>query len=187
MTKMAPQNASEVFPQYAVMGFLYLHPMHGYDLHKQLQAHLGEIWHIRQSQAYSIMKRLEKEGMISATRQPQPKRPDRELLTLTDGGRQAFEIWLACPTPTSARALRVEFLTRIFFASQINSETCSRLIREQIEATRKDLAELEKHLASVLPDQVFNRMGLELRVRQSYTMMEWLESCESALSFSGTK
>jgi DNA-binding PadR family transcriptional regulator len=107
-------------PRYAVLGFLYIHPMHGYDLHKHLTADLGEIWHISQSQAYNILKGCEKEGWIIATREPQEKLPDRSMLALTPAGQAEFERWLYIPSPGTARDIRVGFITRLYFASQID-------------------------------------------------------------------
>lgn len=171
-------GSSDLSPCFALLGFLYFQPMHGYDLHRQLQAGLREIWHIRQSQVYATLKRMEREGWVTAVPQAQDRRPDRSVLHLTDAGRAQFESWLYTPTPSSARALRVEFLTRLFFACQIGEEVCARLLREQGEATRIDLERLKKRLDETPADEVFNRLGLGLRVRQLITMIEWLDSCE---------
>jgi DNA-binding PadR family transcriptional regulator len=176
-----PPSASELSPQYALLGFLYFQPRHGYDLHKLLVTNLRELWRISQSQAYTILKRLEREGWISSRPQLQEKRPDRALLSLTELGKNSFEIWLYAPTQGSARAIRVEFLTRLFFASQIGEDACSRLLQEQEAATRRDLARLQKRLAEIPSGQAFNRLGLELRIRQLVTTLEWLDSCEQSL------
>jgi PadR family transcriptional regulator AphA len=176
MLKSSP-SASELSPKYALLGFLYIHPMHGYDLHKHLETDLREVWHISQSQAYNILKNLEKDDWITATLQTQAKRPDRELLALTERGKVEFENWLYTPTPGSARAIRVEFITRLFFASNLSENLCSRLIQEQADTIRGDLEKLVKRLSVLPTDQIFNRMGLELRIRQLTSVMEWLENC----------
>lgn len=175
MTK-STSPASELSPKYAVLGFLYIRPMHGYDLHKNLEAELHELWHISQSQAYNTIKNLEKTGWITATLQQQEKRPDRELLTLTDAGKAEFETWLYAPTPGSARAIRVEFITRLFFASNINENLCSRLIQEQAVAIRSQIELLHQRLDAIPPHQIFNRMGVDLRVRQLITVLTWVEN-----------
>lgn len=174
--------ASELSPQYAVLGFLYFQPLHGYDLHKQLDADLHEFWRISQGQTYNLLKRLEKEGMVTAEHLPQEKRPERARFSLTPLGKERFETWLNQPTRSSARAIRAEFLTRLYFASRLGKETCTRLIGEQSNATRRDLLQLEQRLAAVPPEQTFNRLGLELRVRQLRTLLEWLDTCAASLS-----
>jgi PadR family transcriptional regulator, regulatory protein AphA len=175
MTKSSP-FASELSPKYALLGFLYIRPMHGYDLHKHLETDLHEVWRISQSQAYNILKNLEKDGWITATLQQQEKRPDRELLTLTDFGKAKFEAWLYSPTPGSARAIRVEFITRLFFASNLDEDLCSRLIQEQADTIRSHLEELDERLRAIPPNQIFNRMGLDLRIGQLLSVLAWMEN-----------
>lgn len=175
MSKSLP-SSSELSPKYAILGFLYMRPMHGYDLHKHLATDLHEVWHISQSQAYNIVKQLEKAGWITATHQQQDKRPDRELLGLTELGRTEFETWLYTPTPGSARAIRVEFITRLFFASNLSENLCSRLIQEQADTIRSHMSALYQRLDAIPQDQIFNRMGLDLRIRQLDSVLTWMEN-----------
>ena len=164
------------------MGLLYFQPMHGYDLHRFLEANLGEIWRMSQSQVYATLKRLEKKGLVIATRQPQEKRPDRSCFALTESGRTRFESWLFTPTPSSAHLIRVEFITRLFFTSQMGEDVRSQVLQEQAAAIHLDLDLLQKRLGALAPDQVFNRLGLELRLRQLLSISEWLSTCELSLS-----
>ena len=172
---------NELSPQYALLGFLYFQPMHGYDLHKRLDASLRELWHISQSQAYNILKRLEKESLITPTFQPQEKLPDRSCYALTALGKEKFETWMATPTACSVRAIRIEFLTRLYFASLIDEDTCSRLLQDQVAYTQRNLSRLKDRLGMLPAGQTFNRLGLELRIRQLITTLEWLEACETGL------
>lgn len=174
MTRSLP-SSSELSPKYAIMGFLFLRPMHGYDLHKQLALNLREVWRISQSQVYNILKGLEKAGWITSILETQEKRPDRDLLTLTDLGRAEFETWLYSPTPGSARAIRVEFIARLFFASNLSETLCSRLIQEQADSIRSSLDILHQRRQALPQDQVFNRMGLDLRIRQLLCVLTWVE------------
>ncbi len=169
--------ASELSPKYVVIGFLYIQPMHGYDLHKHLETNLCEVWHISQSQTYNILKSLIRDNWIAVTLQPQEKRPDKELLSLTDLGRAEFETWLYTPTPGSARTIRVEFISRMFFAASLNENLCSRLIQEQADTIRLDLEKLSKRSSALPADQIFNRMGIDLRIRQLKSVLDWVEDC----------
>ncbi len=44
---------------------LFGEPGHGYNLHRKVVSNLGQVWHLSQSQAYAILKRLETRGEIS--------------------------------------------------------------------------------------------------------------------------
>ncbi len=170
--------ASEISPKYTILGLLYFQPMHGYDLHRKLTLDLREIWRIRQSQVYNLLKRLEAEDLVQASRQAQEKRPDRTLLNLTENGKSTFLTWLNTPTRPSSRAIRVEFLTRVYFAAQMGETIVSRLVNEQASATQKDLERLQERYDTMSHEDVFSRFGLELRMRQIITILDWLESCE---------
>lgn len=173
--------ASKISPEYALLGFLYVQPLHGYELQRRLQNELHEIWRLSQSQVYSILKRLARQGLIKAKVQPQEKLPDREQLELTETGRESFLNWLVEPTRSSARAIRIEFLTRMYFAGRIEPGLSEKLFREQESYTRNDLARLKRHLGELPGDQRYNRLGLVLRIRQLNSILEWLSENQSIL------
>jgi DNA-binding PadR family transcriptional regulator len=169
-------------PEYTLLGFLAQQPDHGYELHQRLSAELGQVWHVSQSQVYSILKRLESRGDIAGDLQEQEKLPNRLLYSLTPSGRARFEAWLRTPSGSSIRAIRVEFLTRLYFASQVGPEAADTLIDSQVEETRKGLARLQESLAALPPEQDFNRLGLELRIRQLSSILDWLEGCREVVN-----
>ena len=178
MPTLSESSASDLSPKFALLGVLFFQPMHGYELHRYLEANLREVWRISQSQVYATLKRLQKDGLISAETQPQVDRPDRACFSLTSRGRAQFEVWLNTPTPGSMRAMRVEFLTRLFFAGRMGLETCARLLQEQAGAIRADLERMQARVEAIPPDQAFNHLGLELRLNHLESTLEWLESCD---------
>lgn len=168
-------------PEFALLGFLAEHPNHGYELHQLLACELGHIWHVSQSQVYNILKRLELHGDITGLLQEQNKLPSRMLYELTSAGKERFEAWLNAPTGCSVRAIRVEFLTRLFFASRRGSSKAEELIDAQVVDVNQGLARLRRMLDDLPPDQAFNRLGLELRIKQLSSVLEWLEHCRNAV------
>ncbi len=168
-------------PEYALLGFLTEQPDHGYELHQRMASELGHVWHVSQSQVYNILKRLELQGNITGSVQEQAKLPSRLLYRLTPAGRARFDGWLDTPTGCSVRAIRVEFITRLYFASREGSSKADALIDAQVEETRRGLLRLQAILDELPPVQVFNRLGLELRIKQLASILEWLERCRSVL------
>jgi PadR family transcriptional regulator AphA len=164
-------------PEYALLGFLAEHPNHGYELHQRLANELGHVWHVSQSQVYNILKRLESQGDITGSLQEQEKLPSRVLYALTPIGQTRFETWLDTPTGCSVRAIRVEFITRLYFASRRGNSRADALLDSQVEETRKGLTRLQGMLTSLPHEQVFNCLGLELRINQLASILEWLERC----------
>lgn len=160
-------------PEFALLGFLYLQPAHGYDLHRRLTAELGEIWRVSQSQTYNILKRLQSQGYLTARRVTQEKLPAMQTLEITPAGRARFEAWLAAPTAGSVRAIRLDFLTRLYFARQLAPARLPAMLADQTERLRQTIARLEARQAS----SEINRLSLQLRIRQLRSVLEWLQEC----------
>lgn len=164
-------------PEYALLGFLYEHPNHGYTLHQQLVNELGYVWHVSQSQTYNILKRLEMQGYISATKQEQEKLPPRQLLKLTASGRRRFEEWLHTPSGSSVRAIRVELITRLFFAQKYFPDMIQPMLEAQSEEIQTTLTRLEGNRKSIPAEQTFNLLSLTLRIRELRSVGDWLVEC----------
>ncbi len=116
-------QAAALSPEYVLLGLLNQQPAHGYDLHQRLIEELGQIWHISLSQTYNILKRLEAKGFIVGVVQVQAKAPPRRRFRLTPLGRRRFEEWLTTSAEPRARAIRVEFLTRLYFVYLANPQS----------------------------------------------------------------
>ena len=174
-------QATALSPEYVLLGFLIQQPAHGYDLHERIAAELGQIWHISLSQTYNILNRLETQGYITGMLQEQEKLPARKRFRLTTAGRRHFEDWLATPTGPSTRAIRVEFLTRLYFAFTVSPATARDMIDQQIASTHESLARLQTALSELPPEQTFNRLGLEFRVQQLTTVIAWLDGIKIKL------
>jgi PadR family transcriptional regulator AphA len=176
---MSRSYTSALSPEFALLGFLAQSPAHGYELHQRLRHELGQVWHVSLSQTYNILKRLEGQGDISGTLLPQEKLPPRQHYQLTRRGRERLEAWLMAPTGSSVRAIRVEFITRLYFAPLLGAEAPAQLILAQLAEIRAGMRCLEDLVNQVPQEQTFNRLGLDLRLRQLGAVLEWLEGVGS--------
>ncbi len=179
MTESSPSHRSRS-PEYALLGFLYSQPSHGYDLHRWLNVELGQIWHVSQSQTYAILKRLETQGYIFSTTVEQEKLPSIQYLKITPAGRRRFTAWLETPSGSSVRAIRLEFITRLYFAQKLAPEKIIPMLEAQSTEVEKALARLEASLAGLPDGQKFNFLGLQLRIQQLKSILNWLVECRKA-------
>jgi PadR family transcriptional regulator, regulatory protein AphA len=164
-------------PEYALLGFLYEGPNHGYNLHQQLITDLGHVWHVSQSQTYSILKRLVNQGDISSSILEQKKLPARQNLKITAKGRRRFTSWLKTPSGNSVRAIRLEFITRLYFAQKLFPEMIQTIIEDETTDINAILTRLEIARRVIPQEQPFNRLSLELRIRQLHSVRDWLIDC----------
>ncbi len=164
-------------PEFALLGLLYLRPDHGYDLHRRLTAELGEIWRVSQSQTYKTLKRLQSQGYLTATLVIQEKLPPQQNLELTLAGRRRFEAWLDAPTSSSLRAIRLDFLTRLYFARQLDPQRIPVMLNAQIQQIQQTIARLEAALADSSVGGDVNRLSLQLHLHLFRSVIAWLEEC----------
>jgi DNA-binding PadR family transcriptional regulator len=168
------RHAGNVSPEYALLGFLIAGPGHGYDLHQRITTELGHVWHLSQSQAYAILKRLENRGDIAAHVVEQEKLPARQMLRITPPGRKRFFDWLKVGSGRTARSIRLEFLTRLYFTQLHRPETISQLYSAQYTEIESTIARLESLLEHLPPEQVYNRLSLDLRLQQMRLIQNWM-------------
>lgn len=168
------RHTGNVSPEYALLGFLVTGPSHGYDLHQRFLAELGQVWHLSQSQAYAILKRLETRGDISAQVLEQEKLPARQMLHITEPGRRRFFEWLELGIGTTARSIRLEFLTRLYFTQHYRPEQIAQIYSAQVAKIEETIRRLESLLEHLPPDQVFNRLSLDLRLQQMRLIQTWM-------------
>jgi DNA-binding PadR family transcriptional regulator len=167
-------HSGTLSPEFALLGFLMAGPSHGYDLHQRFTTELGHVWHLSQSQAYAILDRLEYAGDIHARVVEQVGLPARQVLRLTAQGRRRFTNWLEHGTGNNARAVRLEFLTRLYFGAQYMPEALPHVCAAQDAAINSSIEQLERMLERVPQPQLYNRLSLNLRLRQMRLIQEWI-------------
>jgi len=177
------RHTGNLSPEFALLGFLIAGPSHGYDLHQRCMTELGHVWHVSQSQAYAILKRLEGRGDISAQFVEQDKLPARQMLRITAQGRRRFYEWLD-DISANARAIRLEFLTRIYFARIYKPEKVIQIYKAQYSEIVSTIDRLEGLLAHLSPEQRFNRLSIDLRLRQMKLIQEWMSDVRSQIILS---
>jgi DNA-binding PadR family transcriptional regulator len=168
--------AQSLSPEYVVLGLLKLQPSHGYALHQRLDEELCHILRVSLSQVYSILHRLEKRGYVrpseddSATRQA-----DRVTYRITKAGDRHFESWLQTPVGPSVRAIRMAFITKLYFAHHLGEPPFEELIESQRSANETQLEQLNAKLSTIPKAQIINRLGLQLRIKQLQSLQTWFE------------
>jgi DNA-binding PadR family transcriptional regulator len=168
----------------ALLGLLRAHPRHAYELHQLLQEGaepLGIIWRLKQSNLYALLAKLEEAGYVASTVELHGARPPRKILRLTPQGREAFAEWMKSPVE-HGRDFRLEFLAKLYFATQASASTVRDLLSMQRQACVRWIAELRAQLDTGDPDKPFERLIFEFRLTQSEATLRWLDTCEQTLT-----
>ncbi|MCL4867737.1 MAG: PadR family transcriptional regulator [Anaerolineae bacterium] len=175
------KTASSLNLELALLGFLNEQPQHGYAIHQQLfdPTGLGSVWRLKLSQLYALLHKLEQTGYVVTTLELQESRPPRKLFHLTPAGAAAFAQWIATPVPRG-RALRLEFLVKLYFARQIGPEAAAQLIAAQREQCQTWLAAGEASLHEAQAQgRSYSYLVKQFRQGQIEAVVAWLDSCET--------
>lgn len=178
---MSPMVKAPLTIEHAALGVLRRRPTHAYELHQLLQRAdaLGGVWRLKQSLLYAILDRLEAEGLVTGELVPQGSRPPRKLLRLTAAGEAAFEGWLAAPVK-HGRDFRLEFLAKLYFASQAGAASVAALIAGQRAACADWLADLGRQAG--LAAAPYEWLVVQFRIGQIEAIMAWLDTCAARLA-----
>lgn len=158
-----------------LLGLLLIHPLHGYDLHQLLIDNVGMVWHVRQSQTYSTLERLERKGLIAGDIEEQASRPQRKVNRLTPAGRQRANAWLFKPGRCSVQIIRMDLPVRLFILSHLMPQRAPIVVAEQRQAIFDCYTEMNRSLAAIPPGEPYNRMAIEFRLHQVWAMLEWMD------------
>ena len=164
--------------EYILLGFLYQSPIHGYDLYKQLcnLKGISIIWHLKMSQLYALLDKLEKDGLLTSRHVPGQALLVRKEYQITPQGQQRFLSWVSNPVE-HGREMRQEFLAKLFFAQKAGVEGYLKLIDEQTAVCGRWLSSLNLSSSNLTHDANFERLVFQYRISQVRAMIEWLAFC----------
>ena len=170
--------------EYGLLGLLRDAPSHGYALAADFapEGRLGTILHLKMSQLYAYLHKLERHGWLVAHEDGAESIRPRRVFTLTDAGRETFDRWLAQPV-AATRDVRLEFLVKLAFALERDPALAARLVSSQRAATAAWLGRLEAQVASETegPRRLDARaLALRHRILQSRATLAWLDEALAA-------
>ena len=85
------------------------------------------------------------------------------------------------PTNSSVHAIRVEFISRLYFMQMYHPQKVSQMIQTQAGVVAHGVNRLEINLQNLPADQTFNRLAVELRIKLLHSVTKWLKDCSAAL------
>lgn len=168
--------------EHSLLGFVYEHPLHGYEIYRQLSAPTGlwQVWRLKQSQLYALLAKMEKAQYLTATLQAQDARPPRKIYALSESGRAAFHNWLETPV-THARQMRIEFRAKLYFAHRQDPAIVLLLLEQQIDACQRWLEELQGQPETKPDSDYFVYAVHQFRFNQIESFLTWLTTCRQGL------
>jgi hypothetical protein len=82
---------------------------------------------------------------------------------------------LETPSGGSTRVIRMEFITRLYFINLYFPQKIKQVFEQQRQEAKTNILRLEKNLAGLPAEQIYNRMSLEMRLKQLQLVLDWLD------------
>lgn len=126
--------------KYAILGFINYGFETGYEIKQGIDQSTGHFWQAKQSQIYTTLKTLARDGLVESDLEPQEGRPDRRVYTLTEAGRREFESWLNQPL-TSMETQKRPLLLKLFFSACLDKNRILSQLRlfQQLHQQKSEL------------------------------------------------
>ncbi len=166
--------------RYAILGFLSLQPMSGYDLKtKQFDDSVAHFWPANQAQIYRTLEKLEVDGCVVAQWEIQTERPNRREYAITEAGLAELKAWLTELRPVPKD--RFPFLVQFYFARHISKAELLELLADQRRQHVEKLAMYQNVEMPVAEDDAmkeqlfFGGQTLEFGLRYEQMWIDWFD------------
>jgi PadR family transcriptional regulator, regulatory protein AphA len=148
--------------EHAILAFIELQPMSGYDLKKYFNVSVAHFWSATQSHIYKSLEGLENKGWAEAQVIQQEGKPNRKEYHITDTGRVELRRWLVTPLPLEP--VRDAHLIQVFFSHFSTNEEIAKLFEYRMNEIREHL-QILRTVAQTAIDENAKQAGIE-RARQ---------------------
>jgi DNA-binding PadR family transcriptional regulator len=180
---MSPRRASPIALEYILLDLVDQKPRHGYEIFKELEKleGIGLIWHLKQSQLYALLEKLENQGLLAGRILPGENRPDRKELRLTEPGKQQLEEWADIPVD-SPRDMRQMFLAKLNHLNWLHSaRRIWSLVDKQKSTCLRWETDLLAQMEKIPAGSDFTCAVLDYRLRQVQACRDWLDQLPEVL------
>ena len=123
--------------KHAILGFLAIRPLTGYDLKKAFDNSVSHFWPATQSQIYRTLAELDADGLVTKEVVAREERLAMKIYYIAAAGRAELQRWLSAPVPEPDT--REPLLIQLFFGGQVPDEALTGVIEDRIREVEERL------------------------------------------------
>jgi len=131
--------------KYMILGLVREFPIYGYDVLKVISRDFAEQGpEINKGQFYTLIQKMEDEGLISRETISQEKSPSRKMISITPKGELEFENWLRSDADESENIRydffgKYSFLYKVMHFKELSREESRQKLDRQIKLMNEKL------------------------------------------------
>ena len=138
-----------------VLGLLNQKPMHGYQLHQEIEKTKMEIWaEVNLSSIYNTLNRLEQSEMVKARKERPGRMPERSVYRITKSGKDKLAGLLE-QVLSDNRIRPADLMLGIFFINGLPKRKALDCLKSKVEVMDKLLQSLVKAEKDIGRDSPF--------------------------------
>ncbi|MBX3066922.1 MAG: PadR family transcriptional regulator [Anaerolineae bacterium] len=167
--------------KHTLLALLYQHPMHGYELGKQLNLAVNAEWDVKPGQIASTLNRLSSANLINFEIAEGDEAPDRKVYHLTAEGLAELQAWYLTPEVRDYR------LGDIFYVKLVLSLIGGPVPPEQVLMTQRRELYRQLHKVTEMRRDATHRgelpwtLLLDSAIMHLEADLRWIEMCEVRL------
>lgn len=147
----------------------------GYAMRKQMTRMRGGRWSSESGSVYRVLRRLEKDGLVSEARRVGVPNRERTEYELTPGGDSVLQSWLTFPPDRQEFGYLVDPIrTRSYFITRLKPAEQARVVKSWIAESKAFVAELEREVEAV-PGGPLLAVGFSNLLYLAQARHEWLK------------
>ena len=171
--------------KFALLGLLAESPKYGYEIKRQFEGALGNVWSVSYGQLYPTLRRLSEQGWVTKRTEPGKKAAEKNIYSITDKGRRKLDEWLLKPVGSTYR-VKDEFTLRFLFFRKVAPLQVLDYLRGYQERTREQRESFRATLESLHPGIDFYLQGI---IRKGIVHLDaedrWLQEVIEAIRADG--
>jgi DNA-binding PadR family transcriptional regulator len=123
-----------------ILGMLMGSPSSGYEIKQKFEKIFSYFYNASYGTIYPTLKSMEQEGFITKESLIQDGKPNKNVYTITDKGKEEFYRYLS--SDLQDVEFKSDFMVRMYFGEFAEPEKVEQWLRIAIEDTEKSLAKL---------------------------------------------
>jgi DNA-binding PadR family transcriptional regulator len=164
-----------------LLALLYQHPMHGYELGKQLRLTVHAEWDVKPGQIASTLARLKEGELVDFEVEETDDAPDRKVYFITAEGREELRQWYLTPEVREYRLGDTFYIKLVLslVGGPVNPEQVLMVQRRELYQQLHEVTEMR--LQADPQTQLPWVMLLDSAVMHLEADLRWIEMCEARL------
>ncbi len=158
-----------------ILGLLMKQSMSGYEIKQHFESIFSYFFDASYGTIYPTLIQMKKKGLIKKEIVIQEGKPNKNVYTITESGKEFFYEYMNCPVENDI--YRSDFLMRLYFGQYVDNGRIGQWLEAAIENTKRMIDRLERDYENwkpfITPSQ---EICIQIGIHTNKAQLETLQS-----------